>query len=128
DSLEQLRSELAGLVSLKLVQSNGTLERRGVEVDHNLYQPREEQTMPPRAAFDDESSAPVSTVSSGPPSAPRPAVAAAPSAGASNADLLGRLAALEKICAELRSENRDLREQVDELRRSLENLRQSLGA
>jgi uncharacterized protein len=41
DSLEQLRDELAGLMTLKLVQSSGDLERRGIEVDHNLYTEKE---------------------------------------------------------------------------------------
>src|SRR5579864_1862442 len=35
ESLEQLRTELTGLVSMKLVQSDGPLDRRGVEIDHN---------------------------------------------------------------------------------------------
>jgi hypothetical protein len=41
DTLEQLRDELAGLLQLKLIQSSGDLERRGIEVDHNLYTERE---------------------------------------------------------------------------------------
>ncbi|MFM8582755.1 MAG: DUF480 domain-containing protein [Planctomycetaceae bacterium] len=41
DSLEQLRTELQGLLDLKLIQADGPLERRGVEIDHNLYQPQE---------------------------------------------------------------------------------------
>src|SRR5258708_2574318 len=45
DSLEQLRTELNGLVALKMAQSDGPLDRRGVEIDHNLYQPHEGQTM-----------------------------------------------------------------------------------
>jgi hypothetical protein len=129
DSLEQLRTELTGLLALKMVQSDGPLERRGIEIDHNLYQPREGQTMTLRTTFDDEPA----TAGPAPQSAPvppsRPAVsAAAPSAGAPHADLLNRIAALETACADLRSENRELREQVEELRRSLEDLRRALGA
>src|SRR5215469_6781151 len=54
DSLEQLRTELAGLMELKLAQSDGPLERRGIEIDHNLYQPQEGRVMTPRA-FEEES-------------------------------------------------------------------------
>jgi len=131
DSLEQLRTELTGLVSMKLVQSDGPLDRRGVEIDHNLYQPREGQTMTVRTTFDDEpaATAPAQFVAS--PVVTRP-VAAPPTVGvptaASSADLLNRIAALEKACADLRSENRELREQLDELQNSLEELRRALGA
>jgi hypothetical protein len=129
ESLEQLRTELNGLVTLKLVQSDGPLDRRGVEIDHNLYQPREGQTMTLRTTFDDEpaTTGPVPSIAA--PSARLPAVStAAPSVGAASADLLNRIAALETACAGLRSENRELLEQVEELRRSLEELRRALGA
>jgi uncharacterized protein len=129
DSLEQLRTELTGLLSLKIVQSDGPPDRRGVEIDHNLYQPREGQTMTPRTTIDDEPSATGPAPSSVPLPTPRPTVsAAAPSVGPPNVDLLNRIAALETACADLRSENRELREQVEELRRSLEDLRRALGA
>jgi hypothetical protein len=37
DSLEQLREEVTGLVEQGFVCADGPLERRGIEVDHNLY-------------------------------------------------------------------------------------------
>jgi hypothetical protein len=40
--LQELRDELTGLIEMKLVQTSGSLERRGVEIDHNLYQPAED--------------------------------------------------------------------------------------
>lgn len=123
DSLEQLRMELTGLVTLKLAQSDGPLDRRGVEVNHNLYQPREGQTMAMRTTFDDE---PAATPPAPPVAAPVPAVSV-PTA-APTADLLGRIAALETASSDLRSENRELREQLEELRNSLEDLRRALGA
>jgi len=43
DSLQQLRQEVAGLIEMNLARSGGPLERRGVEVDHNLY-PASERT------------------------------------------------------------------------------------
>jgi hypothetical protein len=123
DSIDQLRTELAGLVSLKLVRSDAPLDRRGVEIDHNLYEPREGQTMTPRTTYDDVAPAPA-PIPSAAPAANRPAGAAP----APNADLANRVAALEAACADLRSENRELQEQLEQLRQSLEDLRQSLGA
>lgn len=131
DSLEQLRTELTGLVVLKLVQSDGPLDRRGVEIDHNLYQPREGQTMTVRTTLDDEPvvAAPAPSITSPAVSRPiAPASGANVPTAAASADLLNRIVALEKTCADLRSENQELREQVEEVRNTLRDLRQALGA
>ena len=45
DSQEQLKSDLQSLQEKGFVQSNGPLERRGVEVDHTFYLPKENMTM-----------------------------------------------------------------------------------
>jgi uncharacterized protein YceH (UPF0502 family) len=121
DSIDQLRSELAGLVSSKLAQSDGPLDRRGVEIDHGLYESREGQTMTPRAALVDDTPAPAPAHS---PAAARPP-ATAPVA---NTELVHRVAALESAFADLREENHELQDQVDRLRQSLDDLRRSLGA
>lgn len=44
-TLEQLRDELKTLQVLGFVQTNGPLEVRGVEVDHNFYKPEEGRTL-----------------------------------------------------------------------------------
>src|SRR5262245_36030606 len=124
DSLEQLRTELTGLVTLTLAQSDGPLDRRGVEIDHNLYHPGEGRVMQQRTTFEDEPPAAVAPPGAA-PAAARQAPAAAP---IPNGELLNRIAALETACTDLRSENSELREQLEELRRSLEDLRRSLGA
>lgn len=41
ESLDQLRLEFKGLLDQKHVQSNGSIERRGIEVDHNWYKESE---------------------------------------------------------------------------------------
>jgi uncharacterized protein len=110
-------------VSLKLVQSDAPLDRRGVEIDHNLYQPREAQTMTPRTTFDDVAPAPAPIPSAAPAASRAEIAVAVPST-----DLASRVAALEAACADLRSDNRELREQLDQLRHSLEDLRKALGA
>jgi uncharacterized protein YceH (UPF0502 family) len=130
ESLDQLRTELAGLSAMKLIQADGPLERRGIEIDHNLYQPVEGRSLTARTTFEDEAAA-APVPSGAPPCAARPAVAApsvAAPAAASGSDVVSRLAALEKTCADLRSENRELRDQVDDLRRALDELRRDLGA
>jgi uncharacterized protein len=124
DSIEQLRTELAGLLELKLVQSDAALERRGVEIDHNLYEAREGQKMTPRTSFDDEP-APSAAAPAG---SSVPAVRPAPPVSAPSSELLNRVAALETACADLRAENRELNEQLEDLRKSLADLRQALGA
>ena len=45
DSQEQLKADLQSLQDKGFVQSNGPLERRGVEVDHTFYLPKENMTM-----------------------------------------------------------------------------------
>jgi uncharacterized protein len=45
DSLEDLRTALSGLIEQKHVRASGALERRGVEVDHNFYQPAEDKKL-----------------------------------------------------------------------------------
>ena len=141
DSLEQLRAELAGLASMKLIQSDGPFEMRGVEIDHNLYQPKEAKRMTMRKAFDDDSpndspagSAPGSTPGSAQGSAPGGAAVAtaapvpsAPAERGMNADIAGRVAALESACAALQAENRELRDTIGKLREAVEYLRHVLG-
>ena len=45
DSQDQLKADLQSLQDKGFVQSNGPLERRGVEVDHTFYLPKENMTM-----------------------------------------------------------------------------------
>lgn len=104
DSLDQLRDELRGLLEAGLVQANGPLDRRGVEVDHALYRPSEEKTLP-ATVFADDSAAPVS----------RPA-----------ADD-GRVAELEQDLRALREECSALRAELGELRSEFQSFRESLG-
>ena len=58
DSLEQLREELQGLMEMNLLQTTGDLERRGTEVDHNLYRPKENMTLEKDTSQPDEEPAP----------------------------------------------------------------------
>jgi hypothetical protein len=136
DSLDHLRTELSSLLQKGLVQTDGSLDRRGVEVDHNLYEPQEGRKLAQRA-FDDEERAPaesrpvaLATVSS-PHPASRPSVSA-PTAGP---DSSGRIAALELSLTALRGENQELkaelagvRDEIQRLADDLQKLREALGA
>lgn len=119
ESLDQLRDELGGLLELRLLQAGGSLERRGVEVDHNLYLPKEGMTI----------------AASGSAAADEPAAARAPSpAPASSAGGNGRIEVLETVITELRAQNQEfaaeissLRDDLQRLEENVERLRSELG-
>lgn len=116
ESQERLKTELQTLVNAGLVRANGSLERRGVEVDHNLYPPGENREELTPLTESDEPSPRA-------PSVPPPR----PSAPVSNQDS-SRIATLEANLGEVRDEVTELRDQVSQLRDALENLRRQLGA
>ncbi len=121
DSLDQLREELTGLMEMKLLQTSGDLERRGTEVDHNLYRPKENMTL-------------TQNTDSGSESSPAPRSSVSASGSVQDPGISSRLAALETRLAELQTENRDLRDQMETLKQELsetqssfEDLRRDLG-
>ena len=138
DNQEQLRTEIQGLIDRKLVQTNGPLDRRGVEVDHTLYKPNEGRTLAPLAAEPNETPRPThvlavaSPVREHAPSATSgvvqpPAVVAGPSDPA-------KFAAIESSLALVKNQNSELRIELDEVRAELkrvveqvEELRRALG-
>lgn len=107
ETLEQLRTELEGLLAMNLIRSDAPLDRRGVEVDHNLYPPNEKQPMQARQIVEDGPS------SSGSSAAAR--AAADPGLGL-------RINQLEATCESLRTENGELKEKLGQLRSDLRNL------
>jgi uncharacterized protein YceH (UPF0502 family) len=121
ETLEQLRTELEGLAAMNLVRADGPLDRRGVEVDHNLYPANEKQPMRARAAEDNYEAA-----SRGP--------SLSSSSGAADSGLSNRVAQLESTCEELRNENASISASLSELRDDfrklgdeLNELRRALG-
>jgi len=122
DSLDVLRQELADLLEQKLIQTSGPLERRGVEVDHNLYTQRErdKHALTGSGEMAEEPSEAVAT--------------AAPPATAGAERTAGGTETLQTIVEQLRDENRELRESLQELQqtvaalqRDVETLRRDLG-
>jgi uncharacterized protein len=116
ESLDDLREALRGLTEQKYLQANGSLDRRGVEVDHNFYQPAENKRMAsggPDSAYEDEPETdrrPALSASQAPRTAPSPLVGAP--APADQSELLQRIASLE-------SEVHRLKGIVDDLVRDL---------
>lgn len=102
DTLEQLRAELQPLLDQGYIQANGSLERRGIEVDHHFYQADEGKRLEPSSVVDD---------------GPDEEVAAPRSAGApSNVAVVALEARVEAV-----------EQALEELRESLQQLRRELG-
>jgi hypothetical protein len=114
DTLEQLRAELQMLMDQGLVRANGPLERRGVEVDHNLYPPDEPQE--PLGTYREETAA---------SDVPRPHIGQRASSDAAIDP--GRVAALEAEVGQLQNQLTQLRDQVAELADQLDSVRRQVG-
>lgn len=123
DSQETLRQALQALLDLDLVRANGRLERRGIEVDHNLYPSGENHER--LATLDDEADddVPVAAravvTAAASPMEPRP-VSPPPSQD--------RLNALEALIRELKDELGVVRTEFRELQDRFEDLRRQLGS
>lgn len=111
DSLDQLRHELNGLIEMNLLQTSGELERRGTEVDHNLYRAKENMKLEQTVLTDDEPAPRSVSTGSEPP----------PNSGFDSGQL-ARLTGLESALEEMRSQNRDLRDQLESVQQEFQNL------
>lgn len=120
-TLEQLREELKSLQTQGYVQANGSLESRGVEVDHNFYKPDEGKTL---TAADFSSAREDDGVGSGVfrKNAEVPFDRVAPAT--SNA----RVAALEQSVMELTARLQAAEQSLSQLSDRFETLRRELGA
>ncbi|MFQ5733951.1 MAG: DUF480 domain-containing protein [Planctomycetaceae bacterium] len=109
--LEQLREELTGLFDAGLAQAGGPLQRRGVEVDHSLYEPGESAAFAPGGVHADE-----------------PLVSSPPQVIAQRSHDLQDLKA---EVADLRTEFRDrldaLQQSVEDLQAEVADLKRDLG-
>ncbi len=99
ESLDDLREALRGLASQNYLQASGSLDRRGVEVDHSFYQAGENKRIAlggPDTALDDEpvTDYPSAVSASQAPRSVPGAFVGAP-AFADQAELQNRVAALE---------------------------------
>ena len=120
DSQDDLRRELQVLMAAGLVRANGPLERRGIEVDHDLY-PHSENHEPLAEYRADDADAPAPSPS---PSVSRP-VSRPTDVGSSAGD--ERIANLEALVRELREEVRSVRSEFATLQDRFDDLRRQLG-
>jgi hypothetical protein len=122
DSQEALREALQSLLDADLVRANGRLERRGIEVDHNLYPSGENHDG--LSVLEDETD-------DEPPASPRSATAAAPARHESRPSpepqSNERLIGLENLVRELRDDLSAVRAEFRELQDRFEDLRRQLG-
>ncbi len=122
ETQEALRQELQRLQEQELVQANGQLERRGIEVDHRLYPAGENHDRMTMLAdeSDDEPA----------PATPRAAAAAPHHEPRASHDpaAADRLAALESVVRELKDELVSVRSEFRDLQDRFEDLRRQLGS
>lgn len=129
DSQDHLKSDLQSLQQKGFVQSNGPLERRGVEVDHTFYLPKEGHTLAP-AALSETNSDPVDASPPAPATTTRTAVVSTPPevrepSGKSPESIA--LQVMTQRVNELSSEVEQLKTQVETLTSRLERIERDLG-
>ncbi len=117
DDLATLRLELQGLLDQGYLQASGSLERRGVEVDHGFYQAGESAAMPTMQA------APTGSPGVEPAASTPTAPASGPPASAVDS---AELDSLRRDVAELRQQNQELRGEVDSLKSQLGDVEQRI--
>jgi uncharacterized protein YceH (UPF0502 family) len=118
ESQEQLRTELQGLLSKGFLQASGALERRGVEVDHAWYLPKENMQigqLPGSVDAEDEAELPPAARVSASAQTPAPAPATA------------LLQELQSQLLRMKQQSEQLQEAMDAVRRRLDRLERELG-
>jgi uncharacterized protein len=129
DDLGKLRAELQDLLDRGFVQASGSLERRGIEVDHAFYRSSESNSS---MGFTSDST-------------PAPTQSTAPAHLSNESESYGdssqstgtvarssgldesTAASIQKELAELREENRELRSMLEEFQSDFEDFRRRLG-
>lgn len=121
ESQETLRAELQGLLSKGFLQATGALERRGVEVDHTFYLPKENMQLGQLVAGADEDAdaeeAQRAPVRSG----------AGTAAGAPGGAGAGGVQELQQQLQRMQQQSEQLHEALDAVRRRLDRLERELG-
>ncbi|HUQ70251.1 MAG TPA: DUF480 domain-containing protein [Planctomycetaceae bacterium] len=118
DSQEELRDALQTLAEKNLVRANGPLERRGIEVDHNLYPPGENHE--PLAAYQDIAEPPADAEERPVRSVPVSRPESVPRDDA-------RIATLETTIHDLQSQLADVRDLLGTLKDDFAELRRQIG-
>lgn len=127
DSQDQLKADLQSLQEKGFVQSSGPLERRGVEVDHTFYLPKEKMILAVGSfPADDEPSSPTSKPVA---SAPRTsAVSTTPSVtAAAPSPEPGLLQTLQSQLMDFKSQMESMQSAVDDIQQRLDRMERDLG-
>lgn len=126
DDLGALRDELEDLVTRRYAQASGSLDRRGIEVDHAFYRSSERNTALALSADEPDPRPTVQSQTSSAQSTSLPATnTSRPAAAAPTADLA--FTELKKQIAELQEENRELRVSFEQFQSEFEDFRRRLG-
>lgn len=125
DSQDQLKADLQSLQDKGFVQSNGPLERRGVEVDHTFYLPKENMTMTVGNFPVEEEPAPQTRPGS---AAPIPATSARPPSTPAAAEIEpGLLRTLQSQLSDLTSQMEALQSVMESVQQRLDRIERDLG-
>ena len=123
DSQDHLKADLLSMQEKGFVQSNGSLERRGVEVDHTFYLPKENMAMTVAAQPSDDEEPPMSAPTAATVSARPAAVAASPAVPIDSALLHGLQTQLREITLHMST----LQDALDSVEQRLERIERDLG-
>ncbi len=127
DSQDHLKTDLLSMQEKGFVQSDGSLERRGVEVDHTFYLPKENMTMTAvKQSVEDELPTPAPTAATVPV---RPAsVASSPPAAVSAPTIDSALLhGLQTQLREISSQMSTLQNSLESMEQRLERIERDLG-
>lgn len=124
DSQDQLRQELSGLQEKGYLQSNGPLDRRGVEVDHTFYSPSERMDIGNAVAAPTGSSDETATPTTVPSAVAQSAPAAAPANNVVSESVIEELRGTIREQAEVIQGMESLLTQLDD---RLQKLERDLG-
>jgi uncharacterized protein YceH (UPF0502 family) len=120
DSQEDLRRELQALMAMGYVRANGSLDRRGIEVDHDFYPPGENHEPLSHAVVDETEPAFERPVAA-------PARVVSPISSDADSGRVERIVQLETNVRELRDELSSVRSEFRDLQDRFEDLRRQLG-
>lgn len=115
ENLDELRRELTSLQEQGYTQASGSLERRGIEVDHNMYADGEDGKLESSPTALEEPRREVIQNSQPSPNVTQPA------------GQTDEINSLKSEMTTLHSEVESLRQTIEEIKDSLDDLRHSLG-
>jgi uncharacterized protein len=114
ESLDDLREALRGLLAQHYLQTSGSLDRRGVEVDHNFYLPAENKKITASDRDEPESDE---------PELPRLAPTARPPAAAPSSNPTGDSPGVSSALNAVRTDQKELVARVESLEAELRRLK-----